>query len=150
MSQSLVKNLVHLVYSVKHRAACLNEEMRPALWAYKAGILTHWESPALAIGGFTDHVHLLFSLSKNHPLKKVVEEVKKGSSKWLKTQSPRLDEFHWQNGYSAFSVSESNASTVQTYIERQAEHHRSMSFQDELRELLQRHGVEFDERYVWD
>jgi len=150
MPQSLAKNLVHLVYSVKHRRACLADDLQPKLWAYKSGILKQWESPALAIGGVADHIHILFSLSKNHALKKVVEEVKKGSSIWLKQQSKLLTDFHWQNGYGAFSVSESNAAAVKSYIVGQADHHRTMSFQDEFRELLKRNGIAFDEQYVWD
>jgi hypothetical protein len=84
------------------------------------------------------------------PLKKIVEEIKKGSSKWMKADGPRNSDFHWQNGYAAFSVSESNVLDVQRYIENQQEHHRKRTFQEELRTLLTRHGVEFDERYVWD
>src|SRR5437899_2598786 len=82
------------------------------------------ESPAILIGGTADHVHLLFCLSKNYALKKIVEEVKKGSSKWIKTIDPRYREFHWQNGYGAFSVSQSKRETVKRYIENQEEHHR--------------------------
>lgn len=78
MSQSLVKNLVHLVYSTKHRDPMIPKEHRNALFAYQAGIFKQWESPALVIGGVEDHIHTLFGLSKNHPLKKIVEEVKKG------------------------------------------------------------------------
>ena len=150
MSQSLVKNLVHLVYSTKHREPWIPKEHRDALFAYQAGIFKQWESPALAIGGVEDHVHTLFALSKNHPLKKIVEEVKKGSSKWMKNDGPRLPQFSWQAGYAAFSVSQSNVEAVRRYIEGQEEHHRKMSFQDELRALFKRHGIEFDERYVWD
>ena len=150
MSQSLVKNLMHLVYSTKHREQWIPKEHRNALFAYQAGIFKEWESPALAIGGVEDHVHALFALSKNHPLKKIVEEVKKGSSKWMKADGPQLPQFSWQAGYAAFSVSESNVQTVIRYIERQEDHHRKMSFQDELRALFARHGIEFDERYVWD
>lgn len=150
MPQSLVKNLVHPVYSTKHREACLDVELQPRLWAYTAGILQQWESQAVVIGGFHDHVPLLLALSKNHALKRIVEEVKKGSSIWLKEQSAHLADFHWQNGYGAFSVSESNAPAVRTYIQNQDEHHRTMSYQDELRELFRKHGIEFDERYVWD
>jgi REP element-mobilizing transposase RayT len=150
VSQSLVKNHVHLVFSVKHRAPMLDAEIRPRLWAYQSGIFQQWESPALVIGGVDDHVHALFSLSKNHALKKIVEEVKKGSSVWIKEQSPRFADFHWQTGYGAFSVSESNVDAVRAYIENQEDHHQTMSFQDELRELLRRHGVNFDERYLWD
>src|SRR5262249_22149683 len=144
VSQSLVKNLVHLIYSTKHRTPCLHAEIRPALYAYQAGILQNWDSPALLIGGVADHVHVLFSLSKNHALAKVVEEVKRGSSKWIKTQGPEFHDFHWQNGYGAFSVSPSNADAVKAYVEKQDEHHRKMTFQEEFREFLKRHGVEFD------
>ncbi len=107
MSQSLAKNLIHLVYSTKHRQAWIPKHHRDGLFAYQAGIFKEWESPALVIGGVEDHVHALFSLSKNHALKKVVEEVKKGSSKWMKTDGPRIAEFCWQAGYAAFSVSQS-------------------------------------------
>ena len=141
---------MHLVYSTKHREQWIPKEHRNALFAYQAGIFKEWESPALAIGGVEDHVHALFALSKNHPLKKIIEEVKKGSSKWMKADGPQLPQFSWQAGYSAFSVSESNVQTVIRYIERQEDHHRKMSFQDELRALFARHGIEFDERYVWD
>ena len=79
-----------------------------------------------------------------------MEEVKKGSSKWIKTQGPRYSNFQWQAGYGAFSVSQSNVPNVKSYIANQEEHHRRRSFQDELRAFLRRHQVEFDERYVWD
>lgn len=150
MSQSLVKNLIHLVYSTKNRHPWIPKNHRDGLFAYQAGIFKEWESPALVIGGVEDHVHALFSLSKNHALKKIVEEVKKGSSKWMKTDGPHIADFHWQAGYAGFSVSQSNVDEVRRYIENQEEHHRKMTFQDELRALFQRHGVEFDERYVWD
>jgi len=150
MSQSLVKNLVHLVYSTKHREPVIPKEHQDALFAYQAGIFKQWESPALVIGGAENHVHALFALSKNHPLKKLVEEVKKGSSKWMKSDGPCNLQFGWQAGYAAFSVSQSNVEGVQKYIERQEQHHRKLTFQDELRALFKRHEIEFDERYVWD
>src|SRR5438477_12123530 len=141
MSQSLVKNLVHLVYSTKHREPMIPADHRAALCAYQAGIFKQWESPALVIGGVEDHVHALFALSKNHPLKKVVEEVKKGSSKWMKSEGTGNADFYWQNGYAAFSVSASNVQEVKRYIENQQEDHRKMTFQDELRALLERHQI---------
>lgn len=151
MGQSLVKNLVHLVYSTKHRRLWIPKEVRDGLYAYQAGIFKAWDSPALIIGGVEDHVHALFSLSKNHALKKIVEEVKKGSSKWMKTlEGTGNEDFQWQNGYAGFSVSQSNAPDLSRYIENQEAHHRKMTFQDELRMLFERHGIEFDERYVWD
>src|SRR5262245_61811693 len=136
MSQSLVKNLVHLVYGTKHRERLIPGEHRDALFAYQAGIFKRWESPALVIGGMEDHAHALFALSKNHPLTKLGEEVKKGSSRWMKVDGPRIQRFSWQAGYAAFSVSQSSVEAVQDYIERQEEHHRKISFQDELRTLL--------------
>ncbi len=150
MSQSLVKNLLHLVYSTKHRELWIPKEHQEALWAYQAGIFKAMESPALIIDGVEDHVHALFALSKNHALAKVVEEVKKGSSKWMKSDGPRLGQFSWQAGYAAFSVSQSSVEAVSRYIGDQEQHHRKMTFQDELRALFKRHGIEFDERYVWD
>jgi putative transposase len=150
MSQSLVKNLIHLVYSTKQRQRWIGQAHRDGLFAYQAGIYREWDSPALLIGGVEDHVHSLFALSKNHPLKKIVEEVKKGSSKWMKSDGPKNPDFHWQAGYGAFSVSQSNLEEVRRYIENQEEHHRRMTFHDELRALLVRHGIKFDERYVWD
>ena len=150
MSQSLVHNLIHLIYSTKHRKPLIPEQFFDGLYAYQAGIFKQWESPAIVIGGIEDHVHALFSLSKNHALKKIVEEVKKGSSKWMKTDGPKNRDFYWQNGYAAFSVSESNVTEVAEYIRNQREHYRTMTFQDELRALFDRHQIEYDERYVWD
>jgi len=150
MSQSLAKNLIHLIYSTKNRAPCLDREVQVRLFAYQAGILNEWESPALVIGGVSDHVHALFSLSKNHALAKVIEEMKKGSSKWLKTQGGEFRDFHWQAGFGAFSVSQSNVDEVRRYIEQQEEHHRVRSFQEEFLAFLKRHGMEYDERYLWD
>jgi putative transposase len=150
MSQSLVKNLIHLVYGTKDREPWIVKEHREGLYRYQAGIFKAWESPALIIGGTDDHVHALFSLSKNFALKKIVEEVKKGSSKWMKIDGPGDMRFHWQAGYGAFSVSQSGAEQVKRYIRDQERHHRKMTFQDELRVLFRKHGIEFDERYVWD
>lgn len=150
MAQSLAKNLIHLIFSTKHRQPLLTPEIRPDIHAYLGGILRELDCPSLCIGGVADHVHILFQLSKNLALSKAIEELKKSSSKWVKTKAPSLKDFYWQNGYGAFSVSPSNTSTVIRYIERQEEHHRKLSFQDEFRQFLRRHQVEFDEQYVWD
>ncbi|MBP8128887.1 MAG: transposase [Candidatus Hydrogenedentes bacterium] len=150
MPQSLSMNLIHLIYSTKNRDACLTPAIRPNLFAYQAAILREWDSRAIVIGGVSDHLHTLLVLSKNHALCKVVEEVKRSSSKWLKTQGRSFAGFHWQNGYGAFSVSQSHVAHVRRYIEGQEEHHRAMSFQDEFRSFLRRYKVEYDERYVWD
>ena len=106
--------------------------------------------PVVLMNSIEDHIHILFRLSRTITISSAVEEVKKLSSKWLKTQSAALQSFAWQNGYGAFSVSESNVPAVCEYIANQREHHRINTFQDEYRAMLKRHGIQYDERYVWD
>jgi hypothetical protein len=108
------------------------------------------DSPALLINGVEDHVHALVRLSRKHAVMKVVQEAKVATSKWLKLQPSVGDDFAWQTGYGAFSVSASLVDPVTAYIAAQAEHHRRMSYQDEFRELCRRHEVDLDERYAWD
>ena len=148
MPQSLVRNGIHLVFSTKHREPFITPETSAKLHAYLAGTLNALDCPAITVGGHVDHVHLLFLLAKTLPVCKAVEEVKKESSKWAKEHVH--PSFYWQSGYGAFSVSPSNEPQVTAYIARQEEHHKTTTFQDEFRELLKRHGIEFDERYVWD
>jgi REP element-mobilizing transposase RayT len=131
MPQSFALNLVHLVFSTKGRQRFLTPEINPELWAYQAVVLNELLSPAVVIGGHEDHVHILFRLSKSHTLIKVIEEVKKSSSKWLKTKGHAWTNFYWQGGYGAFSISPSNMARVRRYIEQQEKHHQRMSFQDE-------------------
>ena len=152
MPQSLAKVLVHIVYSTKGRRPWLRtEEIRKQLYAYNAVILRdNVDTPALIIGGAEDHIHALCLLSRKFAIKDVIEESKTETTKWIKKQSPQYADFHWQSGYGIFSVSESNVDQVRSYIANQFEHHKKMSFQDEFRALCQRHGIEIDERYVWD
>ena len=148
MPQSLTHILVHLVFSTKNREPLISQQARPELFAYLGGTLNALDCPALAVGGVADHVHLLFVLSKNLGLSKVVEEVKKESSKWAKEKvHPR---FYWQGGYGAFSVSASNEAQVVAYIRNQEEHHREITFQDEIRRLMEKHGKEINEQHFWD
>jgi REP element-mobilizing transposase RayT len=150
MSQSLSQVYVHAVFGTKHRAAVLGEDVRPRLFAYTATVLNNLDCVPVEVGGMADHVHILCTLSKNLSVAKFIEEVKKPTSKWLKTQDASLRDFHWQAGYGVFSVSPSNVNEVREYIMKQADHHKTRSFEDEFRQLLTAHGVEFDERYVWD
>ena len=150
MAQSLAKILVHLIFSTKNRSAVLSEDVRAELEAYMVGILRNLESPSLLAKAVADHVHVLFRLSRKQALSKVVEELKVGTSKWIKTKGDAWKAFHWQNGYGAFSVSESNAASVMKYIADQEEHHRTRTFEEEFRAFLDKHGIEYDERYVWD
>ena len=150
MGQSLAKNLVHLIFSTKERRPCLDVTVRETLHAYLAGIFKEQDSPCLAINSVADHVHVLFCLNKNAALAQVIMQTKKGASRWMKTQDSRYADFGWQNGYGAFSVSPSNIATVSQYIANQPEHHRNVTFQEELRSFLKRHEIEYDERYVWE
>lgn len=150
MPQSLSQLYVHLVFSTKHREALLLSPLREQMHAYLATVLNHQNSPALIVGGTSDHVHALFRLSKNLSLAAVVEEIKTSSSKWVKTQGRAWTNFHWQSGYAGFSVSPGKLDEVRDYIAQQEAHHRAVSFQDEYRKLLQSYGIDYDERYVWD
>ncbi len=150
MSQSLAKNILHLIFSTKNREPLLTASIRRALHPYLGGILRQWESPAILMNSVADHIHILFCLSKNHALKDVVEEVKKGSSKWIKGRGQEFASFFWQAGYGAFSVSQSNVPSVKRYISNQEAHHKKVGFQEEFRTFLTRYGIEYDERYVWD
>ena len=152
MPQSLAKVTVHLVFSTKNRVPDLRDrELRKELYAYMAAILRdRVDSPALLINGVEDHLHALVTLSRKFAIMNVVAEAKKETSKWLKRQAPQLSDFSWQVGYGAFSVSESNIVDVRRYIENQEEHHKKLTFQEEFRKLCERHGLEIDERYVWD
>jgi REP element-mobilizing transposase RayT len=150
MPQSLANVLLHVVFSTKGRGPVLANAWRPELEAYLAGILRHLDCPAVQVGGMQEHVHLLCRLSRTLAIAKMVEEVKKGSSKWVKTKAAALRNFHWQNGYGVFSVNPSRAPEVIEYIADQEKHHRRVTFEEEYRALLEKHGLEFDERHVWD
>ena len=148
MPQSLANILIHVIWSTKERRPLIADDMRPQLHGYMAGILKNIESPALIINSVSDHAHILCQLSKKLAACKLVEEVKKSSSKWMKERG--VVEFAWQNGYGVFSVSQSNVDAVREYIEQQAEHHKKRDFKDEFREFCKRYNVAIDEHYVWD
>ena len=150
MPQSLSNVYIHLIFSTKDRMPIINANVRPELHAYMATVLRNINSPVIVANSVEDHVHLLFKLARTVTVSRAVEDVKKSSSKWMKSKSVGLERFSWQSGYGAFSVSESNAPEVANYIRNQEEHHKKKSFQDEYREFLAKNGIEFDERYLWD
>jgi putative transposase len=151
MSQSLSRLYLHVVFSTKNRAPFLKDmTLRKEMHAYMTGTLQNIECPALIINGVEDHVHVLCRLSRNVSVAGLLEELKKQSSKWIKTQGPSHQDFYWQAGYGAFSVSESRLPEVRDYIANQEEHHRKITYQDEFRALCRKHGLELDERYAWD
>ena len=151
MPQSLAAVYLHLVYSTKGRQPFLvDHATRESLHAYLGGTSKQLDCPTIIVGGIEDHVHLLARFGRTITLANWVKEVKRVSSLWLKKQGRKYDGFEWQRGYGVFSVSHSKLAQVEDYIVNQAEHHRLMSFQDELRFLFRKHNVEFDEQYVWD
>ena len=152
MSQSLAKVIVHIVYSTKHRQSWLKDPgLRSELYAYNATVLKNdVDSPAILINGVEDHLHILCLLSRKFAIMDVIKASKTETSKWLKKQGVAYADFQWQAGYGAFSVSESDVEQVKRYIAGQEEHHKHVSFQDEFREICKKHGIEIDERYVWD
>ncbi len=151
MPQSLAKILVHTVFSTKDRRPLLRDAaLREELHRYLGGILSHLDCQPIIVGGVEDHIHLLCALSRTCDAASMVKEVKRGSSLWVKSKSPNLQDFAWQNGYGIFSIGFSQIPSVRSYIASQDEHHRKVSFQDEFRQLLRRYEIDFDERYVWD
>ena len=149
MPQSLCQIYVHLVFSTKDRAGWIPSNVQPRLHAYLAGTLNAIGCPAVQVGGMPDHIHILFRLSRTVSISDVVKNVKVESSKWMKDEG-QVGHFAWQAGYGAFSVSASRVDEVTRYIQNQAEHHRTKTFQDEFRRLLELYQVEYDEAYVWD
>ncbi|MDF9833493.1 putative transposase [Ereboglobus sp. PH5-5] len=150
MPQSLAQILVHLVFSTKNRERLLADDIRDELHAYIGGIAENHRGALLKAGSVADHIHLLLAHPRTSSPARLVEEIKTGSSKWLKTQGTRYSNFHWQGGYRMFSVSPSHRAALESYIGNQAEHHRTVTFQEEYRRLLNKYEIQYDERYVWD
>jgi REP element-mobilizing transposase RayT len=120
------------------------------LHPYMATIFRELKSPSLAIDGTTDHVHILFSLARVVTIADVVEEIKTGTSKWIKTKGREFANFHWQRGYGAFSIGQSNLESLRRYIREQKEHHKRVTFQDEYRKFLKAYDIDYDEKYIWE
>jgi len=150
MPQSLALVVVHIIFSTRGRKPLFDHPLRHDLHAYLAARTRIAGCECYVAGGVADHVHLAVRLSRTVTVAKLVEDLKTSSSKWLKTQSPSLKTFAWQSGYGAFSVGPSDLPALRRYIEEQEAHHQKISFQDELRILLKKYGVEHDERYMWD
>ena len=150
MPQSHTCLHIHLIFSTRNRAPLITDGVRDDLHSYMATVLQNLNCTPLRINSVEDHAHLLFNLARTATVSKAVEDTKKASSKWIKTQGSEFDPFSWQSGYGAFAVSESNLDNVRQYIIDQREHHRKKTFQEEYRQFLQRHQIDYDERYVWD
>jgi Transposase and inactivated derivatives len=149
MSQSLSKLYVHIIFHVKNDSTLVAEEDRTKLYAYIGSVLNSNDSSPILINGVCDHVHILCVASKNIALSKLVEEVKKNSSRWIKTESVRYEKFAWQGGYGCFSVSPSLLDKNKQYIANQEIHHEKISFKDEYISFLKEYGIEYNEKFLW-
>ena len=133
MSQSLVKNYLHIIFSTKYRQRLISNAVEDELYAYIGGLCKKMDCQPIKIGGYENHVHILCMLSKMMTLIKLMQEVKSASSRWIKTIHPHLQNFYWQDGYGAFSVNPSETEIVIRYISNQKVHHQKLTFQDEYR-----------------
>jgi putative transposase len=147
MSHSNVDNRLHVVFSTKERRKLIRQEIERELWAYIVGVGRNHQLSISAVGGIEDHVHMLLELPGTVTISKAVQTIKANSSKWL--NETNVKGFAWQEGYAAFSVSASNVDAVVHYIDNQREHHKKQTFEGEFLELLRKHGVDYDPKYVF-
>lgn len=150
MAHTFSSLLVHVVFSTQDRQPLIDAELRPRLFAYMGGIVRELGAVPMAINGMDDHVHALVTVPATRAMADLMRVLKTNSSRWVHEQWPQRRSFAWQTGYGAFSVSKSNVPEVERYIASQEEHHRHVSFQEEFLAFLRRHGIPFEERYVWE
>jgi len=150
MSQSLAQINVHIIFSTKYRNRLIRSEIESELFAYMGSTINRMNGNPFIINGDEDHVHLFSTLPRTVSLAKFIEEIKRNSSRWIKTKDRWYEKFGWQDGYAAFSVSSSQKNAVIKYITNQKEHHNKQLFHDELLAFLNEYGIDFDEKYLWD
>ena len=149
MTHSYRVHYFHLIWSTKDRRPYIDPEIEPHLYAYICGIVKNNHGELLEIGGMSDHVHLLVELKHLDKFSHVIRDIKASSSMWVHKNYPQLKDFAWQEGYGSFSVSFSALDNVKQYIHNQVEHHATMSFEDEYRKFLERHRIQYDQRFVF-
>lgn len=149
MAHSYICVYAHYVFSTKNRQKIITPDLEQRLWPYMGGIARENKMKALAIGGVEDHVHLLISLPSTLAIAKAIQLIKGGSSKWVTDTFPAHEDFEWQEGYGAFSISVSHIEATTFYINNQKEHHRTQTFEEEYKAILRKHGIEYDERYLF-
>ena len=149
MAHTYIHCLVHCIFSTKDRTKTITPALQEKLWPYIGGISRQRGVKALAVGGIEDHVHILLSIPATVSISKVMQEIKAVSSKWIHETDPTQRFFSWQEGYGAFSVSISHAKKTIDYINSQKEHHRTRSYMEEYVAFLKKHGISYDEKYLW-
>ncbi len=150
MAQSLSKLYVHIVFHVKNNSVLIRKKDKQRLYAYMGSVIKSNGSIPIIINGVEDHIHILCIMSKNIALSKLVEEIKRHSSRWIKTIDNHYLKFAWQGGYGAFSVSQSIHDKVKHYIENQELHHKKLNFKEEYLKFLKEYNVDFNENYLWN
>ncbi len=150
MSQSLSKLYVHAVFHIKYNSPEIRRQDKDELYAYMGSIIKDNQAVPIIINGVENHVHILFVLSKNVALAKMMEEIKRHSSRWIKTKGNYYSQFAWQGGYGGFSVSPSLHDKTKRYIRNQEEHHGKRTFKEEYLMFLEEYGIGYDERYLWE
>ena len=150
MAQSLSKLYVHIVFHIKNPIAMIRQEDIKDLCAYIGAIIKENDSIPITINGTANHMHIFCVMSKNIALAKFTEEIKRHSSRWIKTLNPGYNQFSWQGGYSGFSVSPLLHDKTKKYIENQEEHHKTISFKDELLAFLKEYNLDYDDRYLFN
>jgi REP element-mobilizing transposase RayT len=150
MANSYTSLFAHVIFSTHNREPVLTSEYRNRLWAYMGGIARTNKFSAIAIGGYSDHAHMLIKVPAILPIAKAVQLIKGGSSKWVHENIRSLHSFQWQEGYGAFSIGASQVDDVIKYITDQDEHHRKKTFQEEYLDFLKKYNIEYDEKYVWE
>jgi len=141
---------IHFVFSTKHRQPLITPELQTELHNYIGGIIQHQKGIMLEIGGMADHLHVLCLLHPTSSVSDMMRLIKTNSSKWINEQQDRTTRFEWQDGYGAFSVSKSILPSVCEYIQKQEEHHRKKTFQEEFLDFLKKHEIEYDPQYIWN
>ena len=149
MSQSLSKLFVHIIYHIKSNSCRIRTQEKQELYAYIGSIIKDNDSIPILINGVEDHVHILCVMSKNITLAKLVEKVKRHSSRWIKTKDIHYSKFAWQGGYGGFSISPSLHDKTKQYIQNQEQHHKKMTFREEYLLFLKEYGIDYDEDYLW-
>ena len=150
MAQSLAQVYLHTVFSTKYRQKLITPDIEPSLYAYIVGVISNQGGITLEINGISDHIHILSTLPRTVTIAKYLEEIKRSSSKWMKAQSLDFKNFAWQGGYATFSVSASKVNVVSKYIRNQKEHHKKLTYKEEVIQFLKEYKVEYNEQYLWD
>jgi REP element-mobilizing transposase RayT len=149
MPQSFAALYCHAVFGTKNRRPLIRQDIKDDLFGYMGGIARDLKCVLLKAGGSEDHVHLLVSLSREISVSRILREIKGGASRWVHTTFPNRSDFQWQAGYAAFTVSQSDLEGIKEYIDNQEEHHRNVSFAEELVSILEKHKIEYDPEYLF-